>query len=69
MTRARDDNLVRQRREDMGLLLRELAALIKRSPAMVSMVEGGFVPRRPTQVQIAAALSTTPEALWPEEYQ
>jgi ribosome-binding protein aMBF1 (putative translation factor) len=68
MTRARDVSLVRQRREEMGMLLKELADDIQRNAALVSMIEGGFVPRRPTQVKLAAALSTTPEALWPEEY-
>ena len=68
MTRARDVNRVRLRREEMGILLKELADQIGRSAALVSMCEGGFVPKRATQVKIAAALSTTPEALWPEEY-
>lgn len=68
MTRARDINPIRVRREEQGMLLIELAAKIERSPAMLSMCEGGFVPRRATQVQIAAALATTPEALWPGEY-
>ena len=69
MTRARDVNRVRLRREEQGMLLKELADKIGRSAALVSMVEGGFVCRRQTQVAIAAALHTTPEALWPEEYQ
>jgi transcriptional regulator with XRE-family HTH domain len=68
MTRARDVNPVRQRREEQGMLLKELACAIERSAALLSMVEGGFVPKRGTQVKIAAQLSTTPEALWPEEY-
>lgn len=50
------------------MLLVELAKAIGRSAAMLSMIEGGFCPKRATQVKIAAALSTTPEALWPEEY-
>lgn len=68
MTRARDVNPVRLRREEMGMLLKELADEIGRSAALVSMIEGGFAPKRKTQVAIAAALRTTPEALWPEEY-
>lgn len=68
MTRARDINPVRLRREELGLLLVELAHAIGRSPAMLSMVEGGYCPKRTSQVKIAAALATTPEALWPEEY-
>lgn len=68
MTRARDINLIRLRREEMGILLKELADEIGRSAALVSMIEGGFVPKRMTQVSIAAALKTTPESLWPKEY-
>lgn len=68
MTRARDLNRVRLRREEQGMLLKELADAIDRSAALVSMIEGGFVCKRRTQVAIAAALNTTPEALWPEEY-
>ena len=69
VTRARDINRVRLRREEQGMLLKELADKVERSAALISMCEGGFVPRRATQVKLAAALSTTPEALWPEEYQ
>lgn len=74
MTRAHDRNLVRRRREDQGLKLVELAQLATRADGnsigapLLSMIEHGYVPQRRTQVQIAAALSTTPEALWPEEY-
>ncbi len=68
MTRARDVNPIRVRREEQGMLLIELAQRIGRSAAMLSMVEGGYCPKRATQVKIAAALSTTPEALWPGEY-
>lgn len=68
MTRARDENPVRLRREKLDMLLTELAGQIGRSAAFLSMVEGGYVPKRPSQVKIAAALNTTPEALWPREY-
>jgi len=68
VTRQRDINRVRNRREEKGMLLKELAGAINRSAAMLSHVEGGFVPKRATQVKIAAALDTTPEQLWPEEY-
>lgn len=69
MTHARDTNRVRLRREELDMLLKELADQIGRSAALISMIEGGFTPKRKTQVAIAAALRTTPEALWPEEYQ
>jgi transcriptional regulator with XRE-family HTH domain len=68
VTHERDTSRVRLRREELGVLLKELADDIGRSAALVSMIEGGFVPKRKTQVSIAAALRTTPEALWPEEY-
>lgn len=68
MTRARDVNPVRIRREQQGLSLNELAAASKSHAAMLSMCEGGFVPQLKTQNRIAAALATTPEQLWPEEY-
>ena len=67
MTRARDLNLVRLRREELGLLLVDLARKIDRSPAFVSGVEGGYVPKLPAMVLIADALETTPIALWPGE--
>lgn len=48
---------------------KELAKCIRPGAGpMLSMIEGGFVPHYETQIKIAAALSTTPEALWPEEY-
>lgn len=62
-------NRVRSRREELGILAKEFADQIGRSGAFVSMMEGGFVPSSPARrVQIAEALQTTPEALWPEEY-
>jgi predicted transcriptional regulator len=67
MTRARDESLVRKRREELGLLLVGLAKLIGRSPAFVSGVEGGYVPKLPAMMLIAEALGTTPIALWPGE--
>lgn len=68
MTRTRDISPVRLRREELGLLLVELAAAIERSPAFVSMMEGGFVPHDARRQQVAAVLQTTPQALWPVEY-
>lgn len=67
MSHARDTNPVRLRREEQGMLLIELADRIGRSPSLVSVIEGGFVPALPTMVQIADALDTTPFALWPGE--
>lgn len=69
MTKARDTNLLRQCREQKGVLLVELAAKIERSPAFVSTVEGGFVPKPRSQMAIAQALDTTPDKLWPEEWE
>jgi hypothetical protein len=68
MTRARDLNPVRLRREELNMLLVELAAKIGRSPAFVSVCEGGFIPAHNRRVQIATALDTAPETLWPQEY-
>ena len=47
----------------------ELAALIDRSPAFISQVEGGFVPKPKSQLQIADALETSPDVLWPGEWE
>lgn len=60
---------MRKRREELGMLLVELARKLERSPAAISMFEGGFVPKPRTQVQIAEALGTTPEKLWPAEWE
>ena len=68
MTYARDNSLVKKRREELGMQLGELADEINRSPAMVSMMEGGFVPDHDRRCQVARALHTRPEELWPEEY-
>lgn len=68
MTRTRDINRVRLRREAQGLLVIELAQKIKRSAAFVSMVEGGYVPAPGRRSQIAGVLESKPEDLWPEEY-
>lgn len=73
MTRARDVNRVRIRREERGLLLKELGQLARRSDGkpigspMLSFIEGGYVPKRSTQDAIAEVLDTTPDQLWPEE--
>jgi transcriptional regulator with XRE-family HTH domain len=68
MTYARDSSRVKARREELGLQLGELAALVCRSAASVSMIEGGFVPSHERRCQIADALNTTAEELWPDEY-
>lgn len=78
MTRARDINPVRLRREEMGLLLGELAervngsvvngSVVRCSTPMLSMIEGGLVPKAKTQQAIAEALSSTREQLFPVEF-
>lgn len=68
MSRARETNRVRIRREQQDMLLKQLATKADVSAPMLCNVEGGFVPKRQSQVKIAAALCTTPENLWPEEY-
>jgi predicted transcriptional regulator len=68
MTFARDVSPLRRRREELGLQVSEVARLINRSAALISNCEGGFVPDHGRRKQIAAALETTPEVLWPEEY-
>lgn len=69
MTHARDGNRVRLRREQRGMLLKELATAIGRKASLVSMIEGGFVPKLPTMRAIAAALDTTADQLWPDEFE
>lgn len=69
VTRARDTNPMRARREELGLMVTELAQALGRTAAFVSMCEGGFVPSQlARRKQIADVLQTSPEALWPEEY-
>lgn len=68
MTRARDINPVRLRREEKGMLLIELAEKAEVHAAMLSMTEGGFCPQSDSRARIAEALETTPDQLWPEEY-
>lgn len=68
MTRARDLNRVLARRKELGLHLTQLADASETHPSLISNVEGGFVPRLVTMEKIAAALLTTPEALWPGEF-
>lgn len=67
MTFARDTNPVRALRERKQLKLGDLAKLVKISAGLMSMIEGGFTPKRPTQQKIAAALDTSVEKLWPDE--
>ena len=68
MTRIRDTNPVKARREQQSMLMVELADKISKSPAMVSMVEGGFYPQASTQQKIAEALGSTREELFPAEF-
>ena len=51
------------------MLLIELAEKVGVSPALVSTCEGGFVPKPRTQMKIAEALGTTPDKLWPNEWE
>lgn len=67
MTRARDLNPVRICRERQGMLLVELAQRTHLSPALISMCEGGFVPKLKTMLAIADALGSNPLELWPDE--
>lgn len=69
MTRAHDSNPMRLRREQLGMQVTELAGKLGRTAAFVSMTEHGYVPTQPARrQQIADALDTTPETLWPQEY-
>jgi transcriptional regulator with XRE-family HTH domain len=68
MTRTRDENPVRLRREELGMRLIDLAGALNRNAAFVSNMEGGFVPSAARRDQVAKVLGTTPELLWPEEY-
>lgn len=68
MTYARDVNPVRLRREQLDMMLIELAKQSSCHAAMISMVEGGFVPGADSRARIAQALDTSPQALWPQEY-
>ena len=68
-TVARSQSLVRKRREELGLLLIELAERLQVSPSLVSFVEGGFVPKPGTQVAFAEALECSPIDLWPDEWE
>lgn len=69
MTRTRDANLVRLRRAELGLTLVTVADRMARPASLLNTVEGGFVPKPGTQLQIAAALQTTPDRLWPGEWE
>lgn len=60
---------MRKRREEQGILLIELAAQLGRSPAAISSFEGGLVPKRVTQEEIAAELKCSPIDLWPDEWE
>ncbi len=62
-------NRVQARRIELGIRIVDLAAAIGRSQGFVSMVEGGFSRLAPARmVQIADALQTTPDKLWPEKF-
>ena len=68
MTNERDNNLVRKRRDELGLTLVEVASRMGRPASLINTIEGGFVPKEPTQRALAVALETTPDKLWPGEW-
>lgn len=69
MTAARDSNPVRQRRDELGLTLMEVATRMGRPASMINNVEGGFVPQKDTQLAFAVALESTPDVLFPGEWE
>lgn len=68
MTRAHDESLCRKRREELGFTLKEFADKLGRNAAFVSHMEHGYVPQIERREQVAVALATTPDLLWPAEY-
>jgi transcriptional regulator with XRE-family HTH domain len=69
MSRARDESLMLARRKQLGMHIEILASKSKCNKALISMTEGGYIPKLPTMIRIAAALETTPELLWPDEFE
>lgn len=69
MSRARDTNLVLARRKELGMHIMTLAKLSLTHASLISNVEGGFCPKPATMGRIAEALKTTPELLWPDEFE
>jgi predicted transcriptional regulator len=68
MTPQRDDNRALARRQELGLKLTDVASRAKRSAALISNIEHGYVPSKlSTMVAVAEALETTPLVLWPDE--
>ena len=63
-----EDHPVHKARKAKGLRLEDLAKLIGKSASMLSNVEHGMVPKPMSREKIAAALDTTVEELWPDEY-
>lgn len=47
--------------------LEDLATAIGRSKSFVSSLEHGFIPKPYRMRQVAEALKTTPQVLWPED--
>lgn len=68
MSVARDGSLVRTRRQELRLHLKIVANRASCSPALVSMVEGGYIPKPARMLAIASALETSPDRLWPVEF-
>lgn len=68
MSRAREGNRVLARRTELKMHILTLASLSQKSSGLISMIEGGYVPKLPTMQAVAAALETTPAKLWPGEF-
>lgn len=58
--------MIREGRERADLTVTEFAALVGKSPAFISRLEGGTVPltNPPTVARIAEAIGATPDALY-----
>jgi transcriptional regulator with XRE-family HTH domain len=65
----RPQHPVRARREECGLLLKELAGALGMSAARLSMIESGYDPKPQTQLRIAETLSCDVRRLWPDRWE
>lgn len=64
----RDTNRVLARRKELGLRLVDVASRVKKSAALISMIEDGYVGKHATLEAVAVALETKPWLLWPDEF-